>query len=231
MVAVTLALAMVLSLFAFAIPASAAVNSSSITITTTNRGSIDNDTSARSYTGDNWAGGSQGGRGGDGGEVESDGANNNGGATSGDGGNGGNGGLGGLVDTGDADATADTENALNVTDAEVDLTSAAGDVNSTGIVVVTDNDREYPTQNHIDNDTRAKARTGDNEAEGSVGGNADDAGDIEGGDDDFNNGGAESGNGGDGGAGSTGGTVLTGRADSLAGTINVLNAALVRVRI
>lgn len=221
------AAATVLAMFAGALPASAAMNSSSITISTVNRGSIDNDTSAKSHTGENYALGSVGGRGGAGGDVTSAGDFNNGGADTGNGGTGGNGGAGGLVDTGDASATADTNNGLNLTDVEVAVPT---DMNSSGLAIATDNNRLFPTQNHIDNDTRARARTGENTADGSVAGNADDAGSVEGGTGDNNNGGATTGNGGNGGAGGLGGTVLTGRADSVSGTVNVLNAIIVRVR-
>src|SRR3989344_405032 len=135
MMAVAMIGAMVLSFFAFATQASAAINSSSINITTTNRGTIDNYTSARSHTGDNQADGSFGGDGDDGGDVEGDsGSFNNGGATAGDGGNGGNANDGGFVDTGNATAEAGTENVLNGTDAEVDLTVASADgLNSSSV--------------------------------------------------------------------------------------------------
>lgn len=218
---------MVLSLFAFATPASAAMNSSSISITTTNRGSIDNNTMADARTGLNTALGSLGGRGGDGGDVESDGNNNNGGATSGNGGNGGNGGAGGLVSTGEAESEAGTENGLNLTDVDVQVPT---DMNSASVGIDTDNDRDFPTQNHIANLTDARSRTGANTALGSEGGAADDAGDVEGGVGDFNNGGASSGMGGNGGAGGLGGTITTGRAEAVSGTVNLLNTILVRVR-
>ena len=228
-VAIATAVAMSAGTFAFATPAFAAMNSSSITITTINRGSIDNDTSARSYTGKNTALGSVGGRGGDGGDVENgSGDFNNGGAGTGDGGNGGNGGAGGLVDTGDASADAGSENALNSTDVDVQVPV---DMNSASVLIDTNNDRIAPTQNHIDNDTEARSRTGRNTAEGSVAGNADDAGEVEvDGDGDNNNGGATTGDGGNGGAGGLGGTVLTGRADSFSTAVNVLNTIFVRVR-
>src|SRR3989344_3458384 len=119
-VAVLAAFAMV---FAYAGIADAAFNSRSITITTTNRGSITNDTSARSHTGNNLALGSIGGDGDDGGDVEGDnGSFNNGGAAAGNGGNGGDSGNGGWVETGDAAAEAGTENGLNTTDVDMDIT-------------------------------------------------------------------------------------------------------------
>jgi hypothetical protein len=228
--AVATAAAVALSSFALPLAASAAVNSSSITITTLNRGTIINDTSAKSHTGANTAEGSKGGRGGDGGDVTSDGSFNNGGAGSGNGGNGGNGGAGGLVDTGNATADAGTVNDLNNTDVDLDLVSAAvAGFNSTALLVDTDNGQ--CECNKITNDTRARARTGDNTAQGSVAGNADDAGAITGGTGNNNNGGATSGNGGNGGAGGLGGTVYTGNAGSVSATVNMLNTILVRARI
>jgi hypothetical protein len=228
--AVATAAALALSSFALPLAASAAVNSSSIIITTVNRGTIYNDTSAKSHTGDNLAEGSEGGRGGDGGSITSDGNNNNGGADSGNGGAGGAGGAGGLVDTGDASADAGTVNDLNNTDVGLDLVSAAiAGFNSTALLVTTDNGA--CECNKITNDTRARARTGENTAEGSEAGNADDAGAITGGTGDFNNGGATSGNGGNGGAGGLGGTVYTGHAASVSATVNMLNTIMVRVRI
>ena len=224
-IAVLAAFAMV---FATAVPAFAAVNSSSITITTTNRGTIDNTTRASSHTGLNVAMGSLGGAGGMGGDVTSDGDNNNGGAESGNGGAGGSAAAGGLVTTGNATSDAGTANDLNGTDVGVDLLTAGGDVNSTAVAVDTDNDN---IANNIDNTTRARSRSGENTAMGSTGGDAGDAGVIDGGAGDFNNGGAESGNGGVGGAGGVGGEVRTGHASSTSGTFNFLNTVMVRVRI
>lgn len=220
------AAATVLAMFAGALPASAAMNSSSITITTTNRGTIDNNTSAKSHTGKNLALGSVGGNGEEGGDVTSNGSNNNGGATSGNGGDGGDGGDGGLVNTGDATANAGTQNDLNNTLVEAQVPA---DMNSSALAIVTDNDEDCEC-NNITNDTRARARTGNNQADGSVGGNGDDAGDITGGTGSFNNGGATSGDGGNGGDGDLGGTIFTGNASSTAATINWLNTVLVRVR-
>ena len=231
-VAAAVAVALALGFFAIAGSAYAAVNSSSITITTTNRGTIDNYTSARSHTGNNTALGSTGGKGGQGGDVVSAGNNNNGGATTGNGGNGGNGGDGGLVDTGDATATAGTENSLNETDAEIDFSTSGGDVNSTSVDVVTDNTQTgCDCPNNIDNRTKARAKSGDNTANGSVGGDGERGGAITGGQGDFNNGGAGTGDGGDGGDGSIGGTILTGSASSTSATLNLLNTVLLRVRL
>ena len=227
-VALSMTAALVLSLLAIAMPASAAMNSSSIKIEVENSGSIDNYTSARASTGGNWAGGSEGGEGGSGGDIEvDDGDNNNGGALAGEGGNGGNAGIGGTVFTGDADAEAGTLNSLNATDVDVDLWGE--DMNSSEIKVKVEN--EDCECNSIDNTTRAKARTGGNDADGSEGGEGGSGGEVEVDDGDNNNGGAEAGNGGSGGAGAAGGWIETGIATSLSGSVNVLNTTLVRVRL
>ena|SRR3989344_1855050 len=223
-----IAIATTAAMFAFAAPASAAINSSAFFISTTNRGTITNVTQADSNTGSNLALGSVGGSGARGGDITSSGSNNNGGTVSGNGGNGGNGGAGGLVNTGNATSNAGTENGMNGTDVDVDLTGAADDINSSTLDIVTDNN---DLGNTIDNFTDARSRTGDNVAEGSVGGNAERGGEISGGVGDFNNGGATSGSGGAGGAGGLGGTIGTGAANATSGTINLLNTTLVRVRI
>ena len=227
-VALSMTAALVLSLLAVAMPASAAMNSSSIKIEVENSGSIDNYTSARASTGGNWAGGSEGGEGGSGGDIEvDDGDNNNGGALAGEGGNGGNAGIGGTVFTGDADAEAGTLNSLNATDVDVDLWGE--DMNSSEVKVEVEN--EDCGCNSIDNTTRAKARTGGNDAAGSEGGEGGSGGEVEVDDGDNNNGGAEAGDGGSGGAGAGGGWIETGIATSLSGSVNVLNTTLVRVRL
>lgn len=226
--AIAASVAMSVGTFAIATPAFAAVNSTHITVTTTNRGTIDNTTSARAHTGNNDAGGSTGGTGGTGGDVLSAGNENNGGALAGNGGNGGNGSDGGLVDTGNATADAGTSNDLNNTDAEIALDCNCGDINSVTIDATTDNSA---LDNNITNDTRARARTGDNTADGSNGGNGGVGGVVDGGTGDENNGGAHAGTGGAGGSGGLGGTVRTGAASSTSGTINMLNTVLLRVRL
>ena len=228
-VALSMTAALVLSLLAIAMPASAAMNSSSIKIEVENSGTITNTTSAKASTGGNLAGGSTGGSGGSGGDIEvDDGDNNNGGALAGEGGNGGNAGIGGTVFTGDADAEAGTLNSLNATDVDVDLWGE--DMNSSEIKVKVENE-DHHDGNTISNVTRAKARTGDNNAAGSTGGNGGTGGEVEVDDGDNNNGGAEAGDGGNGGAGADGGWVETGIATSLSGSVNVLNTTLVRVRL
>lgn len=224
--AVVGAVAMVLATVA---PAFAAINSTSITLSITNRGSINNVTTSDSDTGNNVALGSLGGIGGNGGNVTSAGSENNGGAQSGNGGNGGNGGAGGWVETGDATSNSSSENGLNGTNAEVEFLCDCGDVNSVTIDLEIDNDREFPTQNNINNLTDARARTGVNTALGSQGGDAGNGGVIDGGAGSENNGGATSGTGGAGGAGGLGGTVATGNASSTSRSVNLLNTTLLRV--
>lgn len=219
------ALAMV---FAFATPAAAAVNSSYIKVEISNSGSIENYTKASSNTGENWAGGSKGGRGGSGGDVGVDGSGefNNGAAEAGNGGHGGNASAGGLVHTGDAMADAGTMNSLNTNDVQIDLYGE--DMNSSKLKVELENGEECGC-NTIANETRARARTGDNDAEGSKGGKGGYGGDVEASSGDNNNGGAVAGHGGHGGAGGLGGEVRTGHAVSNAGVVNMLNNSIVRV--
>lgn len=226
--AVATAFAMV---FAFATPAFAAMNSSKISIEIDNSGSIVNSTSAKAQTGGNWAGGSKGGRGGSGGDVEVDGSGdyNNGGATAGDGGNGGNGALGGSVFTGDANADAGSANTLNYTDVDVDLYGE--DMNSSKVKLDVDNGGCECDDSSIVDTTRARARTGDNNADGSKGGKGGYGGDVEAGSGDENNGGATAGEGGNGGAGGAGGWVETGEATANAGSLNQLNVTFARVRL
>jgi len=223
-----------LGMLAFATPAFAAVNSSRITINVTNRGSIQNVTQADSHTGNNIALGSTGGSGGTGGDVTNSGGGNenNGGASAGNGGNGGDGGAGGLIETGDATADAGSSNSLNGTDVEVALDcECPEDINSLTIELDVNNDRIAPTQNHIDNFTDARSRSGDNLADGSAGGNGGVGGVVDSGSGDENNGGASAGTGGEGGAAGFGGTIRTGAASSTSGALNLLNTTILRVRI
>jgi len=210
--------------FAFVTPAFAAMNSSEINITTTNQGEINNLTSSISATGLNLAGGSAGGVGGVGGGVHGGtGDFNNGGADAGNGGDGGAGSEGGLVETGDSVAIAGTENGLNGTDVDVQVPT---DMNSSRARVNTDNDDDTNT---INNATSALGGSAGNAAAGSTGGDAGDAGQVTS-DGDNNNGAAASGDGGEGGMGGIGGTVRTGASRSEAGSINLLNTTIIRVR-
>ena len=207
---------------------------SGITITICNSGTITNLTSASASTGGNTAEGSRGGRGGRGGDVEaeaddSEASGNNGGAQAGDGGNGGNASRGGIVITGTAISTANTLNSLNGTEIEL----AGTDLNSSAIEVGIDNDN--CKCNLVDNKTRARARTGGNDAKGSEGGDGGPGGEIEAEAEDGdaeangNNGGAVGGNGGSGGSGGLGGFIGTGFADSTATTTNKLNFTKIKL--
>ena len=154
---------------------------------------------------------------------------NNGGASAGNGGNGGNASAGGLVNTGDANADAGSLNSLNTNDVDVDLYGE--DMNSSKVKVELDNGDCGCQGSAIQNYTKARARTGDNSADGSRGGKGGYGGEIEAGNGDNNNGGAEAGNGGTGGAGGLGGEVTTGEATANSGVVNVLNDNIVRVRL
>ena len=209
--------------FAFATPASAAMNSSAMVITNLNGGAIISGTTATANTGGNTAGGSRGGNGGSAGDVEAeDGNMNNGGAAAGNGGNGGNASAGGWVETGDADAEAGSINQLNSNDTDIEI---ADDMNSSGLIVT------GASVGLIAEVTGAGANAGENSARGSRGGRGGQGGEVEADDTGSNNnGGATAGNGGNGGVGSTGGEVKTGKSTSAAGSLNVLNTNIVRVR-
>ena len=107
----------------------------------------------------------------------------------------------------------------------VAVSFAFADINSSTITIDVDN------SGSLDNTTTSNANTGDNTADGSTGGDGGTGGDVEAtGAGDNNNGGATTGNGGNGGTSGLGGTVFTGDADSLAGTVNLLNTMFIRVR-
>ena len=223
------AVAAVAMVLAYAGIADAAVNSTKINIQTTNSGTITNVTQADSHTGQNFAWGSAGGDGGTGGDVlGGGGSENNGGASAGNGGNGGKGGAGGLVETGNATSDAGSENSLNGTDVDVAFDCDCGDINSVTLVIDTDN---TSASNRIDNNTQARARSGQNLALGSLGGNGGVGGVIDGSGGSENNGGASAGTGGSGGAGGLGGTIGTGAASSTSGAVNLLNTTIIRVRL
>src|SRR3989344_4271413 len=83
----------------------------------------------------------------------------------------------------------------------------------------------------IVNSTVARSLTSGNTAGGSQGGNGDSGGDViaSGKSGSYNNGGASGGSGGSGGRGGRGGVIRTGKANSTASTMNVLNETSVRV--
>ncbi len=249
----------------------------SVYIKVSNSGSISNTTTAKADTGDNYAGGSYGGNGGTagdggkGGRAEVDGGmswcGECGSSTdsSAEGGNGGTGGSahggdagnGGYVVTGNATAEAGSANELNNVDIVVEGCGCEEDENDCACIPPwfrrdVDNSVTIKVYNsgEIENETEAKADTGDNKAKGSEGGNGGTAGDggrggsAEVGSDDEercgcewdlgSNGeavGGDAGQGGsaDGGAGALGGEVRTGAAHSESGSINVMNTTMVRV--
>lgn len=191
--------------------------------------------------GGNGGSGGLGARGGDGGSAD----------LYGNGGNGGNGGVGGTVQTGDATANAGTENVVNSNDVKVEGCGCDAGVNydEDRVDDISVNNKvrlEVENNGFVLNSTSAYAKTGWNRAEGSEGGDGARAGSGGDGDkadadaDSGHNGGDASadadggnggkgGNGGMGGEGSEGGLVVTGEARSNSGTINVVNANLIRV--
>lgn len=192
-----------------------------ITISNSNGAFVMNSTSASANTGANEAGGSTGGNGGNGGAITNSGDDVSG-STTGRGGNGGNGSLGGEVRTGNATAVAETSNLVNSNDTRV---------NACGCEESNVDDIRIYNHNHafVGNLTGASANSGANAADGSRGGNAGAGGSInntQGGDDVTE---STTGMGGNGGHGGSGGLVITGHADSYAGTINVVNRNVTRI--
>ena len=239
--AIATSVALFLPLAAFADTLTGNSTVSDVTVTNTNRAMVFNMTSARSSTGDNYAGGSYGGSGGSGGEVEASGGGSGSAViTDSSGGTGGTGGTasdGGAIQTGDAAATAGTMNSVNsnITDIQgcgCNATSTGGndvltDNAATSSVAVNNNN-----DGMLGNGTMATADTGGSKASGSRGGRGGSAGDVEarvqGG-----SGVVTNGTGGDGGAGGNsglGGTILTGSSTTNSGTVNVINWNLTRVR-
>ncbi len=201
--------------------------SSRVHVHNSNRAVVINSTDADANTGDNWAGGAEGGNGGDAGwgvNVLTEDT----GATGGNGGNGGTAGEGGTVDTGNASADAGTINAVNsnVTSVRGGGCGCDDDIDDVHV------SRSVHNYNRalLVNRTDADADSGDNAASGAEGGNGGDAGTaVNVLTDDTSAKGGNAGNGGNAGA-KSGGLVVTGRADSRAGTINVVNTNITRVR-
>jgi hypothetical protein len=248
----------------------------SVYIKISNEGSIKNYTSAKADTGDNTAEGSVGGDGGNGGQggnggyagvdggiswcgecsTGSDSFAQGGNGGTGGSGHGGNAGDGGYIVTGNASAEAGSANELNSVDVEVEGCGCDEDQNECACIPPwfrrdVDNSVTIKVYNdgEIENETKAKADTGDNTAEGSEGGeggnggNGGNGGAAKVGDEQDRCGcewdlgssgdavGGDAGQGGsaDGGNASIGGTVRTGNATSESGSINVMNTTMVRV--
>lgn len=255
--------ALMFSLFAIA-PASAYYSyhgsrggeiDNSVDIDVDNHATVVSNTSASADTGDNTAGGSEGGEGGNGGDAED---NTGGDNTAGNGGNGGAASAGGLIVTGNASAGALSTNIVNTTDIDVAQADCgcAGSEDSYGhrggrsSQQDVDNSVDIDVDNYatVTSTTEADADTGYNEAEGSEGGEAGNGGDVEdngssqnqhhwgwnnygygsrGGNNSAEN---TAGNGGNGGAGGVGGEVRTGAAIAASDSANVVNSTIVRVR-
>ncbi len=225
------ALLMALVSLSFAYTASA---DDSVRVTNLNGAAVFNETNAGANTGGNLAGGSNAGDGGNGGDIENEGDGNQRvrGSGTGNGGRGGDSSDGGYVQTGDADAEANTVNVVNSNVTEVDSCGCEGDRGETRVRVFNGN------LALVGNSTNAGANSGLNAAAGSNSGEGGNGGDIEneGDGDEEEEGGNQrvrnstTGNGGAGGGSGIGGTVLTGGASARSNTINVVNSNLTRVR-
>jgi len=197
------------------------------TVRNSNEGVVINKIEANANTGDNYAGGSQGGNGGDSGNIGGD-DDEIDGAGTGNGGNGGNGSDGGLVETGDALANANATTRMNSNDTTIDRCGCDGSGDSDGNIRVRNRNRGF-----VVNKVEANANTGSNSADGSTGGDGGNSGDIGGygeGDDEGDIEDAGTGNGGNGGTGGVGGTIRTGRAESNSSVLNLINRSITRIQ-
>lgn len=206
----------------------------SVHITNLNGAAVFNETNAGANTGGNVAGGSNAGNGGDGGDIENEGDGNQRvrGSGTGNGGRGGDSSDGGYVQTGDADAEANTVNVVNSNVTDVDSCGCEGEEDGKTRVRVFNGNLAL-----VGNSTNAGANSGLNGAAGSNSGNGGDGGEIENeGEGNEEEGGNQrvrnttTGNGGAGGNSGIGGTVLTGGASARSNTVNVVNSNLTRVR-
>ncbi|TSC62756.1 MAG: hypothetical protein G01um101448_458 [Parcubacteria group bacterium Gr01-1014_48] len=200
------------------------------TVINNNDATVTNVVLSSANTGGNWAGGSYGGRGGRGGDIANDGGvqdvND---VDTGNGGNGGDAGLGGEVNSGNATANATLTNTVNDNDTNIDRCSCTGGGHGGDVTVRNGNVAR------VGNVLGALADTGDNEADGSYGGEGGQGGDVYNGGGNQNVSGNEeepstTGNGGNGGKSSDGGLVTTGNSASNASSTNVVNRNVTRIK-
>lgn len=179
---------------------------------------------ARADTGDNWVGGSYGGDGGSGGRIVSGGGEIEDSMT-GAGGMGGDASVGGTLYTGNATASATVVNIVNTDRTEIDRCACEEEACEEGNTVTVNRSRAKVTSG-----VEAKAETGDNEVDGSYGGDGGNGGKIYAGGDEGEVEGSSTGMGAAGGFGADGAYIETGEASSQAAVINVVNRNLTRVR-
>lgn len=193
-----------------------------IMVMSANGGMVVNEVAAVANTGGNDADGSYAGHGGRGGDITNRGDDVDD-STTGNGGRGGNAGDGGLINTGNAIATAGADNDVNRNSTTINSCGCEGEGEGDHTMVKSRN------RGAVLNGVMAAANTGDNWVGGSEAGNGGRGGDIDnkrGGDDVED---SDTGNGGAGGNGNVGGTVVTGAADSLAGSMTILNRNTTRI--
>ena len=200
---------------------------------------VGNTTDSGAYTGKNHAGGSYGGDGGRGGDIRNTGGDQDvdGGeetpSRTGRGGNGGNSNDGGVVESGNAVSEAWTTNVVNRSLTRINHCACNGD--DEGKTTVRNDSSAF-----LANGTAARAKTGYNSADGSVGGGAGRGGDItnrdgmtkeeeEADENEQDLADVRTGNGGDGGRSARGGYVKSGSARSYADTLNTINPVETRI--
>jgi len=188
-----------------------------------NQARVINEIEVKADTGENYADGSYGGHGGDGGKIDNQGEGDVEGSTTGNGGNGAAASTGGTVMTGDATATASISNMVNMNRTIIDRCACNGEDCDSGNTCVRNRN-----QADLSNSGEVKAETGDNEAEGSYGGNGGKGGQIANQDDgDVED--STTGTGGVGAPSAAGGLVQTGDSTSRLDIMNVVNRTLTRI--
>ena len=189
-----------------------------------NDATVENYLKVKADTGDNTAGGSYGGNGGNGGDVLNNGGDDIKNSWTGNGGNGGNADIGGTVLSGNATAWGKIKSVVNKNDTEINRCTCGGDKDE----ITGDDKVKNENHAHVNNSGKVKADTGDNDASGSTGGGAGDAGSL------TNNGSGDiedsgTGNGGNGGTGAPGGLVVTGHSDASGEIVNIVNKNITRI--
>ena len=223
--AVSLATVLAATALTFAMPAAADEHTGAGDVRVVNKSTamVVNNTEAGAYTGANHAGGSYAGAGARGGDVRNAGDEQDvDTGSTGRGGDGGNSSQGGTVESGNAVATAVTTNRVNHNDTRVNRCACDGD--DEGKTTVRNESFGF-----LANGTAARAKTGYNSADGSVGGGAGRGGDIGNTDGEQDLADVRTGRGGNGGRSGFGGYVKSGSANSLADTLNVVNRNVTRV--
>ena len=188
-------------------------------VTNNNTAVVSTSVGVAATTGGNNANGSQAGHGGHGGSLSGSGDVEQ--SSAGNGGNGGNAGHGGRVTSGNAMIDVAVGNFVNTVETEIDRTGDDSDDDENEVFVDNTNVAVVATQ------VGGLVATGDNNANGSAGGNGGNGGSLSGGSDDVEGSGA--GDGGHGGTAGDGGMVTSGDTEATIGVISIVNSIITRI--